>query len=218
MSKLIVFSSTKRLWRWLWSARLAWLTIGVVLIAGMVTIWLGSEPAFRLIGLVLQLLGVATVYVNIRGTQKHFGRPGPFAWTRDWLRQWPWKKRPPIVATLNATLSAATMMGTVELWTNPVDQTPEARIATLEANTSSLRDNQRQLHQDMDRDRTEQRSALAQEMNTRISADRAISERLETVQVSGLHVSLAGIVWLVGGMIMSTASPELVWLFSRLGI
>jgi hypothetical protein len=76
--------------RWLLELRehhLFWFTVGGNLAAVAVAFLLGSERAFRVTGLVLQLIGIATVALNIRGTRSQFDRPGTIALASQWLRR-----------------------------------------------------------------------------------------------------------------------------------
>ena len=86
----------KRVWwllalcRWfLLDPLLFWLTAFVLGIAVIAAIWLRSEPAFRWIGLCLQVLGILTVVYNIRDTRERFDRPGLLALAAQWLGRRP---------------------------------------------------------------------------------------------------------------------------------
>ncbi|WP_428486387.1 hypothetical protein [Rhodopila sp.] len=78
--------------RWLLELRehrLFLFTIGAILTATMLAFLLGSERAFRVTGLVLQLIGIATVAFNIRGTWEQFDHPSAIALASQWLRRFP---------------------------------------------------------------------------------------------------------------------------------
>jgi hypothetical protein len=161
-------------------------------------------------GLVLQLLGVATVAWNIRGTRVQFSRPGISDLVVQWLARRP-KIRPSLIeGRAFASLGVAIARGRGEVW-YPIseDTSHEKRIEFIEKNQELLRDKIRGLEQDTENNFLEQTRALEREQKAREAESQAIRQRLEAAQVAGLHVSAMGLAWLVLGMCMSTASVEL---------
>src|SRR3954466_10850083 len=74
-----------RLFQWiLVKPRLFWLTILVPVLMSVWAIHEGNEPAFRLIGLLLQIAGTATVILNIRSARRQFQRPSFFKLVEEW--------------------------------------------------------------------------------------------------------------------------------------
>ena len=60
----------RSLGRWLWEARLAWLAVGTLLAAALVIAGNPAEPRIRVMGLVLQSLGIGTVAWGMEGTDR----------------------------------------------------------------------------------------------------------------------------------------------------
>jgi hypothetical protein len=201
------------LWRWLREPRLVWLTTFILAIAAVGAFWLRSEPAFRWTGLGLQLLGIATVAWNIRGTRTLFGRAGTFAGAAQW-----WNQRPKFRASVAIAVGAGSTAisggrARLDIWYNAdPDAAIEARIDAAEKNLSRLRDRLNEFEQETEKSLARQTNALEQEKQARTSDDKDIREKLEAAQVGGLHISVAGVVWLVGGVIMSTVPGELACL------
>jgi hypothetical protein len=91
----------------------------------------------------------------------------------------------------------------------------EVRVNDLEKNMAFIRDSLSELQKQIDANMDRQIEALDQEKQTRARSDQQISNKLEVAQVSGLHVSMMGVVWLVVGVIMSTSSIELACLLQH---
>ena len=200
---------------WLREASLVWVTALVLATAGLGAFWLRSEPAFRWIGLFLQLLGIATVAWNIRGTRTLFGRPSAVALAAQWLRRRP-RFRPPVnVAVAGGTLGRLSSRARVDVWSDADPHAAsalEARIDAAEKNLSRLRDRLNDLKLETELNLERQVYALEQEKRERANDDKNIRDKLETAQAGGLQISVVGVVWLVVGVIMSTIPGELACL------
>jgi hypothetical protein len=209
------YSRLKALWPWLAEARYAWLALFVIAIASIVSLRPGAgEPLIRLTGLFLQLLGICTVIWGISETRKLFGHP-PFASkAKDWLHRFPLLRRDVVIGASCASLSAsflkARAFGTHGPGENP---TTEARLAALEKNINALHDRITATQKEMDQEFTKAADALKHEEQIRQEADAAIAGRLEATGTGGVHISLIGASWLVVGVILSTAAPEIAALF-----
>jgi hypothetical protein len=195
--------------RWLGKPRLGWVPVLVLAIAVVGAFWLRSEPAFRRIGLVLQLLGIATVAWNIRGTRALFGRPGAFVqWWHEHPR-WSWV----VVADAAGGIEFLGRRPRVDIWHNAdADAALEARLDAMGKNLSWVRDRLNEFQQETEKDLEQQTNALEQEKRVRASDDKGIHEKLVAAQIGGLNISVAGMWWLVVGVIMSTVPSESVCL------
>ena len=194
---------------WLGEPRLLWFTAFALAAAIIGAFWIGSERAFRLIGLALQLVGIATVAWNIRGTRTLFARPGFLTLVAQWLHRRPKFNPPPITAVMSATQAAQILSGRAEVWHNAESgATLHVRTDAIEKNLSRLRDRLNDFEREVRKDLRQHADALERESLVRANHDNAIDEKLEVAQVGGLHISAAGVAWLVLGVIMSTASVE----------
>ena len=118
-------SYPRRLAPWLWRARTFCLALAVCAAGVALVMWVRSEPAFRWIGLALQLLGVATVAYGIRQTRSLFEQS---RW-HERLRAW-WQSRPKVnvpIRTVNmsAGIGVTFAFGDAELRGKPG---PEAGV------------------------------------------------------------------------------------------
>lgn len=61
----------------------------------------------------------------------------------------------------------------------------------------------------LDQEEGARSAAITGEREQRIAADGQLRDRLQAASTGGLHVPLIGALWLVSGVLLSTASPEL---------
>lgn len=207
---------TYSLFRWLAEPRIFWLTTLVLFLAVGGAAWQGGEAAHRIAGLVLQLLGIATVVWEIRQTRTLFGRPSILGLAYNWLIQFP-RYRPKVISG-----TATVHGGGVGLrargggWSNAGSgATVEKRIDTLEKNVERLRKQLGETEQELRKQIKAQASALNEEKETRAKEDKAIRDVLEDTETGGLRVSLMGVIWVLVGIIMSTIPSELSQLLTH---
>ena len=87
---VITFSRLKTVWAWLAEAWHVWLAVVVIGFALVVSLRPNTpEPVIRLTGLVLQLLGIATVIWGISETRALFGHPSLRSKAKAWLGRFP---------------------------------------------------------------------------------------------------------------------------------
>ncbi len=209
MSALLRFGVEAKKWvrwllalcRWLLEPRLFWITVLALGVAVIAAIWLRSEPAFRWIGLFLQLVGVFTVAWNIRDTGEQFDRPGFLALAAQWLR-----RRPRIGSSVTvlsagaASISFSSGKARADIWQNTSsDADLEARIDAVEKNLTRVKGQLHELERETDKRLEQQNNALEQERQVRAKVDGDILEKLKTSAVGGLHISTVGVVCLFVG-------------------
>jgi hypothetical protein len=115
-----------------------------------------SESKIRLVGLFLQLGGVATVAWGLRETRQFFGYPTLFQHAIDWVRRFPRYKPPPISAAIDTTFPAFHVKASGYSWQSFGPEAPiEKRLAAVEANrldvNGRLGQVQQQLHSETHR-------------------------------------------------------------------
>jgi hypothetical protein len=197
---------------WVWAfrePRLVWLALGVVAIAALPVWWWKSEPAFRIAGMALQLLGLGTVAWGIRKTRELFGRPSMRERFMRWWRGRP-RRRHTVSASVAIAMGHASMTADAEAWseTSP-DVCVEVRLTALEKNLLEVRGRFNAFKQKTQMDLGKLTDDLGQETQVRGDEDRAIRTKLEETGVGGLDLSVMGVLWLCVGVIMSTLSIEL---------
>ena len=201
---------------WLWEARHVWLALVVVVVAMLLVARKGvTEPQIRIVGMVLQILGIGTVAWGIRETRVLFGRPDIFRLSRDWIRRFPVYGGRVVTGSVNITVPGATLQarGYVSAVAGP-NATVDARLEALERNLWYVNDRIDHIQAEMDQNARAQRQALEQEQQTRVKENQELSAKLEATETGGLHISAMGALWLFVGVTMSTAAPELAKWFN----
>lgn len=202
-------------WPWLREARFAWLALGVVDVALAVCLRPHtSEPVIRLTGLVLQLLGIATVAWGISETRALFGHPSFAAKGRAWLGRFPLLRKSNVFTDVIGSRAVATSKArgyaTRGAGLNP---TVETRVDVLERNIELIHERISGTETEMDEGFRKTADALRHEQNTRRTEDHAILTKLEATGTGGVHISAIGACWLFVGVVLSTAGLEIAeWL------
>jgi hypothetical protein len=197
---------------WVFEPRSLWLCVVVLAISlGLAFVGRASEARIRLIGLFLQLGGVATIAWGLRETRRLFGYPTLFQQSINWAKRFP-KYRPlPISGAMHGTLPSFNLEASGYAWQSFDPGAPiEKRVAAIEANLKGVDYRLNQVQQRLQYEARNINSKLDQERALREEEDLTTRRRLELSQTGGLSISAVGLVWLFLGLILSTASPEIM--------
>ena len=207
-------SGPKALFHWLAEARYTWVALGVILVAMVVSLRPQTpESVIRLTGLVLQVLGIATVIWGISATRALFGRPSLASKLGSWLGRCPLLRKNVTIAVGAASLSISGCRAKAHNTHRPgPDPTIEARIESLERNVVLIHDRISNTQKEMDNEFRKMSESLMGEEHTRKIEDDAIRERLEATGTGGVHISAIGAAWLFVGVVLSTAAIEIAHL------
>ena len=199
------------LWGWLVEAWHFWLFLFLSLLVILVVVLMGrSELAFRVAGMLLQLLGVLTILIGIRETRKLFGRPSLAFMLRGWFRRFPRFKPRVYEATGFAEVPRPTVNGWGYTFsTTSPDATLEQRIELLEKRSEYLRNKVDEVRRELEQEVQKVISSVNEEQSARITEDRQILARLEATETGGLHISAMGAVWIFFGIVLSSLPSEL---------
>jgi len=194
---------------WLKEVRYFWLTLFVLFISLLIILMPETnELRIRITGLTLQLFGMSTVVLGIRMTRQFFGHPGFIETAIQWLRRFP-TRRPVITAEVAIEIPMPSLSAFAHQWTNPSDESPEARLTALEANLNIVNERVTQVHNLHDQDIRNIEHLLHLERITRENQNQEIRRTVELTETGGLTISLMGLVWLIFGIIMSTIPNEI---------
>ena len=196
---------------WLAEGKYVWIAVGSTAIALLVCLRPGStEPLIRWTGLVLQLLGVATVVWGISETRSFFGYTPIFIAVRNWIARCPLRKMRITLAAAGA--SSATATGTLRGHvTHGPGSSPtiEDRLDALEKNIAAVHERIGNAEKEMDQRFQRANETLSAEAMARTAEDVRTREMLEATATGGVHISAMGATWLFVGVFLSTAAPEL---------
>ena len=203
--------------RWLWEINRLWLpalavlVISVLVVKVVPAIWpCHVERAVRFIGGLLQLGGVITIVLKLRGARRQF--PG------QTLALW-WQRRPRfrqpktvVMAAGAASMGMATMSARGRVSPGP-QATLEQRLAMLEDGYTKLFDEVGSLGNEVKRRSDELSSKLHAEATAREAADKKIEEQLKETAVGSFHLDVWGVEFFLLGIIVGTLSQEIAAAF-----
>lgn len=203
----------RRALAWFIRARLAIFTIFVAALALATSLYYWqTEPSVRLSGLLLQILGIAAAAIGIRDTRRMFGKPSFLELVRSWLKSIPRLKPRVISLAGSSTLSASTSL-CGHIWQCPGENpSTESRLSAAEANLVELYKRANAAEAAFDAYTRAAKASLREERGLRQEADRQIHLKIEAASTDGLHLAAVGVVWLMCGVVMSTAPNELLCL------
>lgn len=207
----MLIRKVKRLGYWLWEVKLVFLMISYLALAwSLLNFFNYTEPSFRVIGLVLQILGIATVIHGLNQTRDQFNHKSYQDLLGDWLKRCPIKDKPIFIEPESIRTSVS--IGDVILTTVfklDINSPIEEQLAKIE---KEILDLQKQIDNAGIKNR-EEINKLSSDINVeKNERNKAINRTLKIIESSstgGVHISLIGTIWLLIGVISSSLSPEL---------
>ena len=200
-----------RILSWLRDAYRLWIAIfaipGVFLICwAVIPSW---EPRIRITGMVLELMGLATVALGLRGTRSLFGRPSLLGVGRDWLKRFPRFRSEVRSVAVTANFPLEFDIGSAFGTVGPAPTaTIEERVAILEKNVNQIHLLIHETQRKLDQEAQVRQSALESEQREREVGDSKNKQLLEEAAAGGLYLETTGVFWLAFGIILATASNE----------
>ena len=186
---------------------------GVVLPLALVTIITFSPwdmaNLVRYMGLVLELLGLITVAIGLKGKRELFKKPSFIENIRNWWKQRPvWK--PVVVSGIGASMSGGdTCSARVSAWHGPIDNTLESRLVAAEKNILSLQVELQNFQQDTNAKYSKLDKVIENERQTRESSVQQIRTRLEDLAAKDISFEALGVYWLFCGLVFSSLPSEI---------
>jgi hypothetical protein len=171
------------------------------------------EQVVRFVGGLLQLGGVITIVLKLRGAQRQF--PG------QTLKEW-WQHRPrlrqqkTVVSSVGVVIGMATVSGRGGVSAGP-QATMEQRLAILEDSYTKLFDEVGRLGADVKLRSDELSGKLHAELAAREAADKKLDAQLKETAVGSLHLDVWGVNFLILGIIAGTLSQEAAAMFGAAG-
>jgi hypothetical protein len=198
--------------RWIVEPWTFWLFLLTVAATWLVAFLLGDTPELRarIIGVLLQLLGLVTVAIGLRNMRRLFGRPSFAAWFRDWVSRFllSFRKPEPLVIT-PAPASASTGVGqpTVRISAS-ANSTSEERISLMEKDVDLLWTSLDRLQKDFAENIRKVSARTTKDVLTLKRVDQQLQNHLEEVAVGGLRLEVVGLSWLLIGLVLATLPQE----------
>ena len=169
------------------------------------------EPVVRCSGLVLQLLGILTVVAGLRDKRRLFDRPSLLESVRRWLNRHPrWRPKPQTIQVAGAASLSVVGSARATLWRGaPSDAAVEVRLAALEANLVTLRNEHAETTKEIQEAIRKVSETTERERRAHDSAIATVRRQLEGLGAGSLHVEMMGVFWLILGVTLGTASVEI---------
>ena len=188
------------------------LLVAIALLATLtICLILPSERTVRLSGMVLQLMGIATVIIGIEKTRASFGHdPVLVKWYWAVRRSLSWRK-PVIVSVTGVAAGASSAHAVAGTSVDSTEsQTLEDRVARLETQHQKLQATVTQYGRRFDAEVSRLDRAVDLERQARLQEDEALLQRFEETSTGGFRLTFGGTVLLTVGAILGTAAPE-IW-------
>jgi hypothetical protein len=173
------------------------------------------EARLRYSGLALEMLGVFTVVHGLRAKGRLFNKPSIRALLARALKTFP--KWPGRQATIHGSAGIAlggmkVAGGSMSVWHGAADQSLERRVEALEKNLESLRQDHRDAVKDLREADDQLRRNFKSESADRRTSDQELRRKIEGIGAESLHIEVMGVLWIVVGVVLATASAELATL------
>lgn len=200
----------KSIWTWIKKANHLWLALSIVTPSIIYIDINTTEQSIRISGLILQLLGIATVAWGIKKTREQFDHPSLLTQGVKWLLDFPPYGGRTITASIQGVLAGAIGSARGHTW-HPTDEkaTIEERLISIEKNLAIINSRITQTESEIDRKTSEISEELKTEKTTREASVKEINNKVEATSTGGLHISAIGALWLFTGVTFSTISNEI---------
>lgn len=219
-------------------ARKGWEWYLALFVGGLLLAWVLSlipdrcEQSIRTAGGALELFGLVSVALGMSRLRQDFGMEGTASeilgdlsrWIRsclNWFQLHILRRRPPPITVYgSASVSgSSSTRGRGKVGPGP-DWTVEQRLHQLERIVDSVTDSVWRLEEDLRKQIGDLTGAVREERAARKAASLELEKRVRDVAVGGLRLETIGLVWLFGGLTLTTWSGELAnlnlagWLFA----
>ena len=205
----------KAIWAWFKRANNLWRAVSVAVMAIIYTYLHTDEASIRITGLVLQILGIATVAWGIKETRELFGQPSLLEAGAMWLKSFPPFGGRVISGSGHAVLGSIAS-GRSGYSLAPIDPNSsiDERLAAIEINLNFIHQRITHTQSNLEQKATAISETIKTETAIREQEIEKTHSKIEAASTGGLYISATGVLWLFIGVIMSTVPNELIRLLS----
>jgi hypothetical protein len=195
--------------RWIVSPWITWLTLVLLLGAGVAAFWPPvTERHVRLAGVGLQLCGTAAGLLAWASTRRRFKVQSLAECVREWWRARP--QRNIIMPLSGAAISVSMGSAQMSVWSNMGSGLDTAkRLDAMAANIEQLRKEA----QELDARHTAAEAKLHDDFEAKTRATQGalsdVDRQLRGSQTEGLWLALSALIMLIIGMALAGAAPEI---------
>ena len=170
------------------------------------TAWLSETTTVKLVGLILQLIGIALVCLGLSQARETFGERGLWRWLRSLVNHFvriilpPWRRS----ASLEGSVAALKVTASGNVHTTKMANTLEERVTALEEDLKQSRQDLDQLRKELSTARTNLTKKIDVESRTRHAEDRKIRDMMAEAVIGGIHLEATGVVYIAVGIVLTT--------------
>lgn len=207
----------RRKWVWAKEKPLFWGNLGLLAISGLlIFVWPGpplptgpSDLRLRTWGMLLQLLGVLTVWFDLTSTARQFGKGGFVRRTLVWLKAF--FGRSVVIEAAGAAIGIAGGRVRPKV-RHPIQaHAPLSdRVAALETNVEKIDEDLDAAYREIDKRAAELDANIKAENAERDRAIREVKTSLEDAATGNFATLAFGVAWLAVGVLLATWAPEIV--------
>ena len=210
---MLLNSWVRQVWYWMAEIPTFWTCVAVlgVVTAGCLSSTKVPDDGLRYAGLLLQLLGVGVVAYTLRGRGKLFGKEPVLTFAVGWLRRAPrFRPRHIILEASGSSQANASASAEATVWRGPrLEQSLEAQLDAIRENMATLRQQLERAEYRSSQKVAELYNAIESERAQRSSQLQETKKTLEILATDSLYLEVAGLAWLVVGIVLATVPQEL---------
>ena len=171
-------------------------------------------------GMLFQFAGLAKVVVGLNLSRQVFDQSSLWKAVVQWLGRARYMVVPPkpIHAEMNVKAGVGMVAGGAVTVATSGGASIEDRVAKLEADLQQFEGKLSEIRNDVRELRSETKKRIDQERAERITEDRKIGTRLETATIGGIHLEVAGVVYLFFGIAMAAVPEEAASMLRAIGL
>ena len=170
----------------------------------------------RYSGLALELLGVATVAINLRGKRVLFSKPNFLVLLKNLLNErTKWK---PVIRSVSASFNSSSSIfaSKVNVLYASSTNTIEDRLLTAEKNISILHDDMLAFETDIYKKQVDVVKIMQVQQQVHDSAVQEIKTLMEDMAAKNISFEALGVYWLFWGLILSSIPNEILHILKYL--
>ena len=170
----------------------------------------------RYSGLALELLGVATVAINLRGKRVLFSKPNFLVLLKNLLNaRTKWK---PVIRSVSASFNSSSSIfaSKVNVLYASSTNTIEDRLLTAEKNISILHDDMLAFETDIYKKQVDVVKIMQVQQQAHDSAVQEIKTLMEDMAAKNISFEALGVYWLFWGLILSSIPNEILHILKYL--
>ena len=170
----------------------------------------------RYSGLALELLGVATVAINLRGKRVLFSKPNFLVLLKNLLNErTKWK---PVIRSVSASFNSSSSIfaSKVNVLYASSTNTIEDRLLTTEKNISILHDDMLAFETDIYKKQVDVVKIMQVQQQVHDSAVQEIKTLMEDMAAKNISFEALGVYWLFWGLILSSIPNEILHILKYL--